>query len=54
MAILQLHTFVLVFYSLSVQCVSAFRLVHLLESEVRSQGYLGKKLEIHAGFFPPL
>lgn len=54
MAILQLHTFVLVFYSLRVQYkMSAFRSVHLLRSEVGRAKVInsGKNLQIHATFF---
>lgn len=54
MAILQLHTFVLVFCSLCVQYkVSAFRSVHVLQSKVGRAKVIhsGKKLQIHATFF---
>lgn len=54
MAILQLHTFVLVFCSLRVQYkVSAFRSVHVLQSKVGRAKVIhsGKKLQIHATFF---
>lgn len=42
------------FFTVFVQYVFAFRLVHLLESEVGSQGNSGKKLQIHATLPQPL